>query len=414
MPSTRRPRRPNFSLARTTIERPSGVSSASEESCAASARSEAGTHAGREEEVRGLPVAERDRPGLVEQKHVDVARGLDGAAGHGEDVVLEHAIHAGDADRREEAADRRRDQADQERDEDGSRRHALRVERERPKRHGRDQEDDRQARRAGSRARSRSGVFCRVAPSTSAIIRSRNVSPGFDVISTTIRSERTRVPPVTADRSPPDSRMTGADSPVIADSSTEAMPSTTVPSPGDHLPRLDDDAVSLAQARRRDVLDLALPVEAPGDRLRASAAQRRRLGLPAALGHRLGEVREEKREPEPQRDLEVEQHVPAARRRRGRAGRVTNRAPTSTTNMTGFAAWTRGSSLRNESRDRRADDRAVEELGASGSRPRSSSSSEQVPLPGLHQEVLHDRAEREGGEEGQGAHDHDDADRAGR
>src|SRR5437764_15258231 len=33
-----RPRRPYFSLARTTIERPSGVSSASEASCAAFAR----------------------------------------------------------------------------------------------------------------------------------------------------------------------------------------------------------------------------------------------------------------------------------------------------------------------------------------------------------------------------------------
>ena len=40
------------------------------------------------------------------------------------------------------------------------------------------------------------------------------------------------MPPVTALRSPPDSRITGADSPVIADSSTVAMPSITVPSPG--------------------------------------------------------------------------------------------------------------------------------------------------------------------------------------
>ena len=39
MPSIRRARNPNFSLARTTIERPSGVSSESEESCAPSARS---------------------------------------------------------------------------------------------------------------------------------------------------------------------------------------------------------------------------------------------------------------------------------------------------------------------------------------------------------------------------------------
>ena len=76
------------------------------------------------------------------------------------------------------------------------------------------------------------GVLRREAPSTSAIIRSRNDCPGSWVISTTIRSESTRVPPVTALRSPPDSRITGADSPVIADSSTDAIPSITVPSPG--------------------------------------------------------------------------------------------------------------------------------------------------------------------------------------
>ena len=76
------------------------------------------------------------------------------------------------------------------------------------------------------------GVFCRDAPSTSAIIRSMKVSPGLLVTFTTIRSESTVVPPVTAHRSPPDSRMTGADSPVIADSSTVATPSTTSPSPG--------------------------------------------------------------------------------------------------------------------------------------------------------------------------------------
>ena len=62
------------------------------------------------------------------------------------------------------------------------------------------------------------GVFWRLAPSTSAMIRSTNVSPGFEVMLTTMRSESTRVPPVTALRSPPDSRMTGADSPVMADS----------------------------------------------------------------------------------------------------------------------------------------------------------------------------------------------------
>ena len=66
------------------------------------------------------------------------------------------------------------------------------------------------------------GVFWRAAPSTSAIIRSRKDSPGSEVTRTTMRSERTFVPPVTAERSPPLSRMTGADSPVMADSSTDA------------------------------------------------------------------------------------------------------------------------------------------------------------------------------------------------
>ncbi len=76
------------------------------------------------------------------------------------------------------------------------------------------------------------GVFCRLAPSTREIMRSRNVSPRSAVIRTTIRSESTMVPPVTAERSPPDSRMTGADSPVIADSSTEATPCVISPSEG--------------------------------------------------------------------------------------------------------------------------------------------------------------------------------------
>ena len=94
------------------------------------------------------------------------------------------------------------------------------------------------------------GVFCRSAPSTRAIIRSRNVSPGLAVIRTTISSLSTRVPPVTAERSPPDSRMTGADSPVIADSSTVAMPSTMSPSPGITSPAVDDAQVAELQVRR--------------------------------------------------------------------------------------------------------------------------------------------------------------------
>ena len=76
------------------------------------------------------------------------------------------------------------------------------------------------------------GVFWRSAPSISAIMRSTKEEPGAAVMRTLIQSDSTCVPPVTAERSPPDSRMTGADSPVMALSLTEAMPSTTSPSPG--------------------------------------------------------------------------------------------------------------------------------------------------------------------------------------
>ncbi len=67
-------------------------------------------------------------------------------------------------------------------------------------------------------------------------MRSRKVEPWAAVIRTLIQSESTRVPPVTAERSPPLSRITGADSPVIANSSTEAMPSTISPSLGIRSP----------------------------------------------------------------------------------------------------------------------------------------------------------------------------------
>ena len=107
---------PYRSLASTTIERPSGVSSARLESWAASASSSL-VDARRREELGRLPVAERDRAGLVEQQRGAVAGRLDRAAAHGEHVALHEAVHAGDADGREQRADRRRDQADEEGDE---------------------------------------------------------------------------------------------------------------------------------------------------------------------------------------------------------------------------------------------------------------------------------------------------------
>ncbi len=80
------------------------------------------------------------------------------------------------------------------------------------------------------------GVLRRSAPSTRRIMRSMKVLPGAAVMRTTSQSDTTVVPPVTALRSPPDSRMTGADSPVMALSLTLATPSITSPSDGIRSP----------------------------------------------------------------------------------------------------------------------------------------------------------------------------------
>ena len=139
-----RPRRPKRSLASTTIDRPSGVSSARLDSWAASARALL-VDAGQREELGRLTVAERDRAGLVEQQRVAVAGRLDRPTRHGQHVALHQPVHAGDADRRQQRTDRGRDEADQQRDQHGDALLGVGVDGERLQRHDGQQEDDRQA-----------------------------------------------------------------------------------------------------------------------------------------------------------------------------------------------------------------------------------------------------------------------------
>ena len=212
-----RPRRPYFSLASTTMLRPSGVSSAREESCAALASSSiltpgsgmnstacrlpsvmvpvlssssvstspaastalpdiARTLCCMTRSMPAMPMAESSPPMVVGIRQTS--------------SEINTVIVGGDAGAcRADAVDRVGLQGD-----DGQ------------------QEDDGQA---GQQDRERDlvGRLLPLAPSTSAIIRSMKVSPGLEVIWITIRSDSTFVPPVTALRSPPLSRMTGADSP---------------------------------------------------------------------------------------------------------------------------------------------------------------------------------------------------------
>ena len=120
------------------------------------------------------------------------------------------------------------------------------------------------------------------------------------------------MPPVTALRSPPDSRITGALSPVMTDSSTLAMPSITSPSPG---------ITSFGSQRttsplRSDAADttstLPFPASFFASALGLGLAQAVGLRFAAAFGHGFGEVGEQDREPQPGRDLEFEAEARAA------------------------------------------------------------------------------------------------------
>jgi hypothetical protein len=183
------------------------------------------------------------------------------------------------------------------------------------------------------------GVFCRSAPSTRAIIRSRNVSPALAVMRTTIWSDSTRVPPVTAERSPPASRMTGADSPVMADSSTEAMPWMISPSEGTISPaettttsplvRADDGTSSMPPSSLRRLAMVSARVLR---RVAAWALPRPSAIASAKLANRT--VNHRKAATSPLNTFSSEVDEPMSRKNRI----VVSTLPTSTTNMTGLRA----------------------------------------------------------------------------
>ena len=96
-------------------------------------------------EFRGLTVADRDGSGLVEQQRIEVSGRFDGLARLGNDIGAQRAVHAGDTDRREQAADRSRNQADEQRDESGYRDVGSHVIRKRLQRSANDHEYQRES-----------------------------------------------------------------------------------------------------------------------------------------------------------------------------------------------------------------------------------------------------------------------------
>ena len=121
---------------------PSGVSSAREASCAASASSSTVTPGGRKK-LGGLAISQGDGPGLVEEQDVHVPCRFDRTAAHGQHVLLDHAVDPRDPDGAEQAADGRGNQADQQGHQHGDRKGHAGVKTEGFQGDDDDQEDDR-------------------------------------------------------------------------------------------------------------------------------------------------------------------------------------------------------------------------------------------------------------------------------
>ncbi len=314
--------KPYFSRARATIERPSGVSSERLESMAASARSRSSTPcSGTKRVAWRLPSVMV--PVLSKQQHVDVARRLDRAPAHGQHVALHHAVHARDADGRQEAADGGGNQAHQQRDQRRHRDRLAGVDGERLQRDHDQQEDDGQG---GDQDVQRDLVGGLLAFG-SLHQGDHAVQEGFAGIGADLHhdpvGENARAAghgaAVAAALADDGGRLAG-DGRLVHRG--HALHHVAVA--GDDLPGLDQHQVALAQLGRGDFLHRAVPVGAR-EPLRhgggARAAQGIGLGLAASLGHGLGEVGEDHREPQPdghrqhEEDLEVE--VRAIERRRG-------------------------------------------------------------------------------------------------
>ena len=298
-PCRSRSRSPYCSLARTTIERPSGVSSDEARQLGgvgqlASVTPSAGWNAA----AWRLP---RVMVPVLSSSSVEQSPGrLDGAARHGEHVALHQPVHAGDADGRQERPDRGGDQAHEQGDQDDEVLLGAAVDGEGLQGDRGQQEDEREpgeqdvegdlVRRLLARGAFDEGDHA---------VEERLPGSGRDAHDDLVREH----PGAAGDRRAVAAR--------LADHRSRLAGDGRLVDAGDAL---DDLAVAgdhLAGRRRRTRRRAAAAGWAPrrsrrrggrGRRCRTGLAQRVGLRLAAALGHRLGEVGEEDGEPQPRRD----------------------------------------------------------------------------------------------------------------
>src|SRR5262245_5592592 len=252
------------------------------------------------------------------------------------------------------------------------------------------------------------GVFWRLAPSTRAIMRSRNASPGFAMTRTMSQSERTSVPPVTELRSPPPSRITGALSPVMALSLTEATPSTISPSAGITSPA-STRKMSFLRSEVAGSTVTGAPRWATARRLACTSRRARRSEAAWALPRPSAIASAKFAKSTVNHSHTVTQKMKPAGASPWPITACSQSSevrmdPTYTTNMTGLRTWRRGVSLRNESST------ASPTMVRSNSGRLLLSVIGSASLRGDHRQVLDDRAQGQGGDERQRADEDDHAD----
>ena len=224
--------------------------------------------------------------------------------------MLHEAIHAGDADRRNQRADGRRNQADQQRDQHGNRDLGAGVVRERLERDDDQQEDERQHREQDvQRDLVRRLLTLRPFDERDHAIEKRLARVRRDAHDDPVRQHARagRHGRAIAAGFANHRRGLAGDSRLV--DAGHAFDDLAIA--GDELAGLDAHDVAGAQRVRRHGL-LQAVADANGVRLGLGLAQRGGLRLAAAFGHRLGEVGEDHREPEPERHLSREQRMAAA------------------------------------------------------------------------------------------------------
>src|SRR5277367_3935173 len=233
-------------------------------------------------------------------------------------------------------------------------------------------------------------------------MRSKKPSPGLHVMRILISSESTRVPPVTALRSPPASRTTGADSPVMADSSTVAAPWTISPSAGMISPARTTMTSSFRSESASTLLilpssEILFALVCVRVWRKAFACALPRPSATASAKFANSTVN--------QSQIAICKTNPVWPGER-KISTVLMAAPTSVTNMTGFFTINRGSSLRNVSPS----------AGARIFASKMETGWCVIKNPGLkqisfqHQKMFDDRAERERGQKRQRADENHRAD----